>query len=222
MPQQTINMAWTPRRYFAIEPKTALLTPFIHPKFHEPFFGGPQLGTVQVLGEDGHHVTVSERNELARIVIQDTRLKGSSPFSPGLCLQMFGVSARQWEDMIGDFRCIIKAATHEKHPLQIPANKRIFDMGPRDRRTKTILKLELLPALQKTHAWLCPSDINYPSHFSDWCDAMFTFLYAEESRILVKQDANIKDHLYARPDQVAKFDWSHASMGKVRLSSETI
>lgn len=208
-------MSFLQLTYFGIDKQSALLEPVKQSKYTRPFFCGPSLQHVIVRKSDDEEVVTSEREEFAHLLNQDTNFKGTKSFLPGICLQMFGVSAEQWEDVQGFLRKEIFYASHMTMPKNLKAGEKLFALGPRTSDARAALKHVIIPNLIKRFPFLRPSDSFGDITFGNWCDRLWETMFATESRLLNERYEDIKSHLFARVDQISKLDWSHSDLGSV-------
>lgn len=208
-------MAFHQLEYFKIDKLSAPISPASQPGYTQPFFGGRILQDVTMRDQDNQEIVVSEREEFANILKNETAFKGNKAFAPGVCLQMFGVSAEEWDPVSGQLRNIIYHANSRTMPKLLKGEEKLYDLGPRTPNARSALKGTIIPTLTQQFSFLQPSSVTNEQIFKTWFDRLWEILFAAESKLLNDRHDDIQQRLFGRPDQIFKFDWAHADIGAV-------
>lgn len=207
--------------YFDICSRYAPLRPPQLLDYKRPFFGGRTLSTITVRNADDEEVVISEREELANILLKITNFKGNKAFLHGIALQMFGATAEQWEDVQGSLRLLLFNASHKTMPQVLGPGERLFDVGPRKPHARSAIKGAIIPSLKKQYPFLNPAGSETDIVFNRWCDRLWEVLSASESKTISDRFPDIERGTFARVDQISKIDWAHSELGSVCFLDST-
>lgn len=207
--------------YLTIDRKGVAHAPPQHAGYDEPFFGGRILGKITLHDDDHDLETVSERELYAKCLLEDPDLSRSGKmFAPGIVLQMFGISAVQYEEMIGNFRSAIYKGDHGTMPriLRNP-NDKLIHQTSRSPAVSLAIATVLVPGLQDEFDFLALEESLAPgTHLGQWWSGLWKHLFTVESKIMSDRATEIAENGFARADQIFRFDWAHSDLGKVSCS----